>query len=106
MKNFRNVCRTLASRHQLRQCYELESLSLDEEVSTSSAIEVKAKAVHERAKPHLPSAVYSVKSACMNRCFYRVGDILVLEEQEMPVFGQVETIYVSLGKLNMVVKHT
>ncbi|XP_064479840.1 uncharacterized protein LOC135393295 [Ornithodoros turicata] len=49
-KNFRNICRTLASRHQLLQCYELESFSFDEEVSTSAATPVKEEDVHQCAR--------------------------------------------------------
>ncbi|XP_064468696.1 uncharacterized protein LOC135382958 [Ornithodoros turicata] len=103
IKNFRNIYGTLACRHQLRQCYELQSFAFDDDLSTSCARAIEAEQVHECARQHFDTAVFSVKSASVNRCSYHIGDVIILERKDIPLFGQIDTAYLSSSRVYCVV---
>ncbi|CAN7951622.1 unnamed protein product [Ixodes pacificus] len=96
VKNFINICKTLATRHQLLQSYEMNSLKfpLCPRMLCARAVD----------KGSLPAAAQSLeckvdlleaKSVFLDAGDYRVEDILVVGTGEVPQFAQVRNIYVS-----------
>ncbi|XP_064462995.1 uncharacterized protein LOC135373883 [Ornithodoros turicata] len=105
VKNFRNICKTLASRHQLAQSYWLYGRSLDYSLTTTGAKQVDLSAlkpcVAELAEQGL---VWEVRFAAIQNATYHTGDILILKKGENPEFSQVTALYVISGKLYLLIE--
>ncbi|CAN7940080.1 unnamed protein product [Ixodes hexagonus] len=96
VKNFKNICKTLATRHQLLQSFEMNSLEFRQSPRMLCAKEVD--------RDNLPSAAQSLackddlseaKSVFLDVGDYRVEDILVVGKGELPSFAQICNIYMS-----------
>ncbi|XP_040070153.1 uncharacterized protein LOC120843001 [Ixodes scapularis] len=104
-RNFRNICKTVATRYQAKQCYEFSSLRLDEPLSTSGSQKLKWESLEEDVRemfPEIPSSgetMYSVVSATFDKCHYRKGAYCTGWEDELPAFSQVFVMIVFRGSL-------
>ncbi|XP_042150719.1 uncharacterized protein LOC120841378 [Ixodes scapularis] len=100
VKNFRNICLTLATRHQLLQAYELSGNLLDSPLETTGAkpVEVVELPGDEQAAIAEVTAdvvLSTVKSASLHSSRYRLGDVFVHEvEHDIPQFLKIEKLLV------------
>lgn len=92
--NFRNIAKTMASRHQLLQGYQLSSLGATDILCTG-----QKKANRDDLPAVLQSSVtdtenmWKVKSVSWRHSTYRVGDVLIMKKGENPKFSLVDSIY-------------
>lgn len=100
VKNFRNICFTLATRHQLLQAYELSGnvfhcpleVTREKTVHKTELPEDEQAAI---AKATQEATFSSVKTASLDSCHYRVGDVFVHGVQhDVPQFLKVIRIFV------------
>lgn len=100
MKNYRNICRTLASRHQLLQSYQLHGHFLDGGFSTIGAKQVDVSTLKSCVLQLAGErSVWEVKSAALGSTTYHTSDILIMKKGESPEFSQIVALYVISGKL-------
>lgn len=95
--NFRNVCRTLADRHQLLQAFQLYSTSVGGDVSSTCAKQVKREALAEviQGKVAEEDVIREVKSLTYDHNTYRQGDVLIMKKGQPPKFSLVHAIYIT-----------
>lgn len=110
--NYKNISKTLATRHQMRQCWEQANLaSLGKEVGhTGSCSEVGgsflpdvvARALQRRLDVPLEDAVLqTTKSLVCNDVPYRVGELKVIEviqSEDIPIFLEIKALYCTYGQ--------
>ncbi|XP_064479635.1 uncharacterized protein LOC135392901 [Ornithodoros turicata] len=100
VKNFRNICKTLANRHQLMQCYYLHASSQDSGYKTSVPKSVASsslqRCVQEIAREQ---EVWEVRCATLNAVTYRTEDIIVQKKGDIPDFSQISGVYIIAGKI-------
>ncbi|KAH9378042.1 hypothetical protein HPB48_009842 [Haemaphysalis longicornis] len=100
VNNFRNICLTLSTRHQLLQAYELSGRMFDGPLETTAAKPLQATSLtqeQQAAVPDIPSEaeLSSVATACWNSCHYRVGDVFVHSiEHDVPQFLKIDKLLV------------
>ncbi|XP_040361094.1 uncharacterized protein LOC120849844 [Ixodes scapularis] len=100
VKNFRNTCLTLATRHQLLQAYELSGSLFDSPLETTGARPIKVEELPEEqqaavAKVTLETEVSAVKTASFDNCQYRLSDVFVHKMQhDIPQFLKIEKLLV------------
>lgn len=99
-KNFRNICLTLATRHQLLQAYELSGnvLHCPLEVTGEKPVHITELPEDEQAviaKATEEALFSSVATASLDSCHYRVGDVFVHGVQhDVPHFLKIVRIFV------------
>lgn len=105
VRNFRNICRTLGTRHQLLQAYELSGKLFESSIETTGSAVVKVTSLSEEEQVAVSAitseiTLCSVKTASTNSCTYRLRDVFVSEVQnDTPKFLQVERLLVMSGVL-------
>lgn len=80
VKNFRNICLTLAKQHQLLQAYELSGNVLHAPLETTGAKLMKVAEVPEEQQAAIATAtpemvLSSVTTASLNSCHYCLADV-------------------------------
>ena len=106
-KNIKNICFTLAKRHQLFQCYHYTSLFnflQSDEVRESKGTLVKFSTLEEELKckirclVHNEDSVYLVGSVRVNGVQYQTGLFVVLSVREHDLFfARISQIYIING---------
>ncbi|KAH9379724.1 hypothetical protein HPB48_009131 [Haemaphysalis longicornis] len=93
--NFRNVCRTLADRHQLLQAFQLYSASVGGDVSSTCGKQVKREALADviQDKVAEEDVIREVKSFTYDHNTDRQGDVLIMKKGQSPKFSLVHAIY-------------
>lgn len=105
--NFKNITKTLATRHQMRQCWEqANEKTLGKEVShTGSCSEIRGGCIPDVAAQALQKSIHvpledlamqTTKSLVCNDVPYRIGELKVvelLESEHIPIFLEVTAIY-------------
>lgn len=105
VRNFRNICLTLGTRHQLLQAYELSGKLFESTIETTGSAMVNVTRLSEEEQAAVSTitqeaTVCSVKTAGVNGCMYRLKDVIVSEvENDTPNFLQVEKLLVTCGVL-------
>lgn len=96
VKNFKNVCQTLANRHQLLQSFEFSELTLDAALSTSSLRCVERSQLHTCIQAVMPvGIIWQAKSVSLHQVTYKVNDVLVMLKGDDPQFCQIIGIYIA-----------
>lgn len=105
VKNFRNICKTLASRHQLLQSFEMFSLSNCQNITTSCAKTVDVLKLPPVAQSLCcREGLLEAKGVALGTCSYRVQDILVEGKDESPTFVQLINMYISGNEVWLLVE--
>ncbi|XP_040066142.2 uncharacterized protein LOC120839841 [Ixodes scapularis] len=105
VRNFRNICRTLSTRHQLLQAYELSGKLFESCIETTGSVVVKLTSLSQEEQAAVcvitPEATLcSVKTASANSRMYQLGDVIIFDVQnDTPIFLQVEKLLVVCGLL-------
>lgn len=105
VQNFRNICLTLSTRHQLLQAYELSGKLFESTIETTGSAMVNVSSLSEEEQAAVSTitqeaTVCSVKTAGVDGCMYRLKDVIVSEmENDTPNFLQVEKLLVTYGVL-------
>ncbi|XP_064473413.1 uncharacterized protein LOC135388048 [Ornithodoros turicata] len=102
VKNFRNICRTLAQRHHLLQSYILEDMTLEDGLYVNTTKLVSCDDLPPCMQHFQTQSVWQVSQASIDKCSYRVGDVLVLRKGTPPVFDLVTAMYVASSTLFIV----
>lgn len=111
VKNFKNICLTLATRHQLLQAYELSGNMLDSCLQTTGVKQLSVRdlpedqqsAIHQVTEEEL---VPAATTASFSNCYYRIGDVFVHNVQDgEPQFLQIERLLVVGGSLVLLCRH-
>lgn len=106
LNNFKNVAKSLATRHQLRQCWELASGDfLKEDPNSQSGTSVLFTTLSSNVRESIlkfcgltesnvasTDAVWKTKSLTKDHMTYAVGNILIIDfvhEEEIPVFFRI-----------------
>ncbi|CAN7986746.1 unnamed protein product [Ixodes hexagonus] len=104
-QNFKNICKSIAERHQLLQSFELSNFELDGGIQTTKSRPVKqedlAPCVHGVFSVGVP--VWEVASATVEHSTYKELDVVILEKHQFPIFGQIARLYVYCGSLFLLV---
>ncbi|XP_048100473.1 uncharacterized protein LOC125295253 [Alosa alosa] len=110
--NFKNICLTLAKRHQLRQCWELTSVDVlrqDEYTERGCSCPVRSLSQEIRLgltqrfgaeNIELEEDVLVVQKLCLDNVLYSINNILVLDviEEDIPVFIKIRKMKKSMEK--------
>lgn len=110
VKNFRNICKTLAERHQLLQSYEFSEQLLAEPAVVTGTKPIRKSLLLPCVQDMLPdSTVWQVKTVTVLHITYHVGDVLVMSKGEDAQFSQITNIFFAgketvllLEKMNLV----
>lgn len=93
-KNFKNITKSLSSRHQLLQSYELHTYILDKQACVSGLKEVDPTELHSCAQSLISHGqVWEAKSAETSRGTYRTKDVLIMNKTTELSFAQVSRVY-------------
>ena len=126
--NFKNICKTLAFRHQMKQCYLLTSkdiLRQNEQMTGLHSVllstvtdTVKLQLLHacsiEFDDTDPGETIFKVKSLTLDKVKYKIKDVFVLElidGGEIPLFFRIVSIikfrtrWVLLGKCLRVIQY-
>ncbi|XP_064470255.1 uncharacterized protein LOC135384990 [Ornithodoros turicata] len=105
-KSFVNICKTMSTRGQLLQSYELSAPTLSKPLATGAQKSVQWSDLPHAVKAVFPLAVteeenvISVQTASIDASAYRVSDVCCIGwEEEAPLFGQVFLMVVHRGTL-------
>ncbi|XP_065281874.1 uncharacterized protein [Dermacentor albipictus] len=105
IKNFRNICKTLAERHQLLQSFEFSELALDDVLSTNSAKSVERAELHPCIQEALPVGVtWQAKSVTLRQVTYKVEDVLLMRRGDDPEFCQIIGIFIVSNEVAFLVE--
>ncbi|KAH9364855.1 hypothetical protein HPB48_013399 [Haemaphysalis longicornis] len=90
VKNFRNISKTLAERHQLLQSYEFSELVFDEAPTMTGLKPAERSQMPACVLDALPRGkVWQAKSATVHHNTYVIGDVLVMSKGDEPKFAQI-----------------
>ncbi|KAL1480095.1 hypothetical protein MTO96_034748 [Rhipicephalus appendiculatus] len=109
-KNFKNICLTLATRHQLLQAYELSGNTLDSALETTGAKQLRVGELPEEQQSALRKVteeemVSTTTTASFSGYCYRTGDTFVHSVHDgEPQFMQIERVLVVSGSLVLLCK--
>lgn len=105
VKNFRNITRTLSTRHQLMLSHQLKEFSFDSDLVTPSGKPVEQSALPPCAQGVLPLSARQVSRASLDHREYQCGTVLVKPSQDAePHFCRVEALYVAERKLFILIE--
>lgn len=112
IKNFLNIPKTLATRHQHLQAYQLSSQPFIKPLEVTGSTEVNLSSIPHEIRQLLPAylkeetTLSTVKMAVFNSCRYRVGDAFVLSEHDDILdFAEVHSLLVKSGTLFVIARH-
>uniref|UniRef100_A0A147BPB1 Uncharacterized protein n=1 Tax=Ixodes ricinus TaxID=34613 RepID=A0A147BPB1_IXORI len=98
VKNYKNICKTLAERHQLLQSYEFSELFTDEAAIMTGMKPVQRSQLLPCVQDMLPDGTaWQAKSVTALHITYHVGDVLVMSKGDDAQFSQISSIF-SAGK--------
>ncbi|KAL1481585.1 hypothetical protein MTO96_034363 [Rhipicephalus appendiculatus] len=109
-KNFKNICLTLATRHQLLQAYELSGNTLDSALETTGAKQLSVGELPEEQQSALRKVteeelVSTTTTASFSGYCYHTGDTFVQSVHDgEPQFMQIERVLVVRGSLVLLCK--
>lgn len=93
-KNYRNICKTLAERHQVLQGYEFAEVVLDQGHTMTGLKPVQRSDLPPCIEERLPpGSTWQAKSVTMQHITYHVGDVLVMAKGDDPQFAQIAAIF-------------
>ncbi|XP_064475128.1 uncharacterized protein LOC135389090 [Ornithodoros turicata] len=102
LKNFKNICKSLATRHQLMQCYYLYGPFQGSRLETSKAKVVTTSSVRSCIQEVSgEDNILEVTRATIGGTTYRTSDVLVAKKGDMPEFSLICGLYVIAGKLHI-----
>ncbi|KAM7313614.1 hypothetical protein ISCGN_003467 [Ixodes scapularis] len=89
-----NIPKSLSSRHQLLQSYELHTYILEKQACASGLKEVDPTELHSCAQSLISHGqVWEAKSADTSRATYRDKDVLIMNKTTELCFAQVNRVY-------------
>ncbi|KAH8019656.1 hypothetical protein MRX96_033905 [Rhipicephalus microplus] len=104
-QNFRNICKSIAERHQLLQSFEFSNLEVDRGIQTKRSRQLKLEDLcsymRKVVSPGIP--VWEVGSAEVENLVFKKFDVVILEKQQLPLFGQIRRLYIYCGSLFLLV---
>ncbi|KAH8035674.1 hypothetical protein HPB51_007918 [Rhipicephalus microplus] len=109
-KNFKNICLTLATRHQLLQAYELSGNMLNSDLETTRAKQLNLGDLPEQQQLALRKVseeefISTATTASVSGYCYRTGDTFVHSVQDgEPQFMQIKRVLVVSGSLVLLCK--
>ncbi|KAL3202211.1 hypothetical protein MRX96_042632 [Rhipicephalus microplus] len=109
-KNFKNICLTLATRHQLLQAYELSGNMLNSDLQTTRAKQLNLGDLPEQQQLALRKVseeefISTATTASVSGYCYRTGDTFVHSVQDgEPQFMQIKRVLVVSGSLVLLCK--
>lgn len=98
--NFKNITKTLARRHQFRQCWEqsdTDSLGITTETADTQNIPVQALPIDAREAlmsqtTSVPVTVSKTTYICVDNVAYHMGDYIIVDTahaEEIPLFMEI-----------------
>uniref|UniRef100_A0A224YW03 Enspm-3 dr n=1 Tax=Rhipicephalus zambeziensis TaxID=60191 RepID=A0A224YW03_9ACAR len=104
-QNFKNICKTIAERHQLLQSYELCNPEFHNSLQTTKPRPLKeedlAPCMAEVVSPGVP--VWQVNSVTVEQLTYKLRDVVILQKGLLPTFGQITHLYIYCGNVFLLV---
>lgn len=91
VKNFKNVSKSVAERHQPLQCFQFATFDLDSGIATTKAKPLACRELPDCAKDFFSTtvAVWEVGSARIGHCSFRPANVVMMCKDLLPLFGQI-----------------